>query len=1366
MTKNTLRQIASLFLVISFSATANNPRFRSLDINDGLPFNSVRSLATDHLGYIWIGTELGLASFDGYTLQKYLADKNNPNSIADPYILDIELDSNNNLWVTSGENGLSRYNRATDNFTVFRHDPQNSNSLSANTINALQHDDNGILWVATQNGLDRFDTLNNQFTHYSHDESNLESLPSNRIRTLAKAQSGELYIGSSKGLSYFHAETNSFKTVKLKEGNQPVVRTISEDGNGKLWLGTHQGLYTYDPATATSSKFEIDSVKYVLSSLIDSENNIWIGTFQNGIYRIDESKKIINFRSDKSNAHSLTDNAIISLLQDHSGMIWAGSYTAGVNYFDPLTIEFGSFDNSINSFHCLPSNDFRSVYPINNEVVWLGTDSGLVKLNLNEKSCSKLQHDSNDNNTISHDEIYAISKGSDETYWLGTSDGLDKLHSEDDKITRYGHLFDEAAIFKIINLQDSLLLAADNGLYKFNKSSETARRISYQDGKIFDQNINTVSIDSNGTVWIASSAGLYYADSQLDSVEQAPVSIKELKDKAIRSLSIDQEENIWLTYDGEGLYLYERNSGKLQAVGNSMGLYLNHGFSGLFNDQSHNIWMLTKTQGLYKIDPVEKSFINYKAADGLHSELFNLGAFGQFPDGRLIFGGRTGLNIFHPEKISLNNTLPKVSITQLKKFGEPVTIEKSQAEKEAIADADEINLSYLDSNFGFDFIATHYPAPEKIQYAYLLEGLDNNWHYTNATNRGITYDGLNAGEYTFRLKAKSKNGIWSDDNVALRIYKTPAPWETWWAISLYIIALVLAIILIIRKRTQILAERAVALEKTVKQRTHELVLEKNKVEQLLSNKNEEFANVSHEFRTPLTLILGPIAQLLNTNKNPQELDRLNVIQRNGYRLLRMVDQLLNLETFRVKSITERIPQAIGKNIQLIAEAFIDLANEKNITIKIINREKINFEFTQDAMEKIVLNLLSNALKYTKPGGEIIIETLRKPGDGSQLNEYQIKVTDTGIGIPESKLDSIFERYNRVLNEYSEQVTGAGIGLALVKELVEAHHGRISVESTVGAGTTFTVSLPIIGEVDNLNIEANKNNEILAMELESIHNQFLPLSVSHEKYLSHNQHSTNILIIEDNPDMRRYIESCLSGIYNILVAKNGEEGVSLAKQEVPDLIISDIMMPKMDGYQVTRTIRQCEITNHIPIILLTARSDRESKLKGWYEKADEYLTKPFDLQELKLRISNLLNIRDILKKRLTETAFKEQPKTEIKDEQDIDTNKEIQQQEFIHHINSCLEGIFTNSELTVPQMAKAVKMSERQFFRKLKNITDMSPVEYLRRYRLEKAKDLLQAGKSANFSAYEVGFSSQSYFGRCFKAQFGISPGEFKKSAKT
>jgi len=1360
-----------LCVFVSSNSWASSLRFKNLNVNDGLPFNSVRAIAEDKDGNIWLGTEIGLARYDGHAIKTYFPNDKNPNSIAGTYILDLEIDKHGALWVTSGEKGLSRYNRDTDDFTLFVHDPEDNSSLISNEITALKSVDTNFMWVGTSQGLSLLDITNNSSTHFKSNPDVLNSLPDNNIRALLESSNGDLYAGTGKGLALYNPVEKDFRLIQFGKSKHPVIRSIVQTSNGLIWVGTRgDGLFTLNPKTLVSKKFNFEAnVNSVLSLYVDFDDNVWAGTSQHGLLMIDTEYNVLNMKPDKSDAHSLSDKTILSLHLDRSNQMWVGTYNSGVDSFSPEHLVWGSGNNTKNSYHCIPSENIRSALAISNTTILLGTLAGLTELNLADGSCKNYSNEKSNNSSISDEEVYEIFKDSSGSFWIGTNNGLDEFDRKRGEFVRFGKQIKNSTVYKIIEHQGYLFLATSGGLYKFSLMEKKALLIKNKQNELSELYVSRLNIDANGTIWVASEQGVFVLEKKLSYLKRAQIDNKPLTMGVVYSYLVDSKGIHWFSIRNGSIKKYDPILRKLTSASKQLEISNNVGISGIYETSDRFIWFATLTHGLFKYNSESKELTNFRLSDGLHSETFNYDTFTQFPDGRLFFGGKTGFNIFHPDKIKLNTSPPFVSITQLKLFGKKITPHQNYGGftiNKHISDLNELELSHREIVFGFDFVANHHLAPKKIKYYYQLEGFDKDWIETSAQNRGVTYNNISPGDYTFRLKAKTHNDVWSENDVALKIIILPAPWLTWWAFTLYGIFVIASIFLFIRYRTRALQLRAEQLKESVELKTKELVEEKDKVEQLLSRKNEEFANVSHEFRTPLTLVLGPLAQVIKKIKTEKELDRLNIVQRNGYRLLRMVDQLLNLETFRVKSITQKSPQAIGKNTKLITDAFSDLADEKNISISLRKELDINFQFTPDAYEKILLNLLSNAIKYSKSGDSITIEITR-----TNDNQFELVVRDTGIGIPNNKLVSIFERYNRVLDENSEQVTGAGIGLALVKELVEAHDGHINLRSELEKGTSITISLPIIGEVDTVQVNSHTNDEIVAMELMSLSSQTINQPKNQQQSININTDKPSVLIIEDNADMREYIQNSISDIYQVLTANDGKQGVELAIKEVPDLIISDIMMPKMDGYQTTNALRNNEVTNHIPIILLTARGDRESRLKGWYEKADEYLTKPFDVEELRIRLKNLLSIRDILKKRFSESIFinkKTIPlpdnKSSAAEKQDTQLLIEEQQQEFVIKLNGILENIYQDSELTIPQISKAIAMSDRQFFRKLKNVFDIAPIEYLRRFRLEKAKLLLDEGKSVNYAAIEVGFTSQSYFGRCFKAQFGVSPRDYKNAS--
>ena len=1376
-TRSTLFNFEKFKLVVLFltyfvsSVHADSVSFDSLDVKDGLPDNAVRAIAQENSGIVWFGTELGLASWDGLQIRRYLADDTDENSIAGSYVRAIELDSSNTLWVSGSDNGLSRYNRDTDDFENFQHTPGNLNSISSNTVTKIRKGAGDILWIATDKAIDKLNTNSQSVKSYPlfYNSQNDEWLSSSEsdIRALYVAKNKTVWAGGKNGILFYNSSKDQFELLPLRSGKQPTILSIAERNDDNLWIGTREGLFIYSRATQKVTKFSFPkNVERVHSLLFDSEY-LWVGSSKFGIFRIDDKNNIVNIRPDKTFKNSLGDSVIFDLHLDHSGMIWIATYNAGVFLLNPNSLAFGSYNESLNSLECLVSADVRRALAIDDKNLLLGTPYGLILVDLLTKNCRTFQHRPDDISSLSHNGIYALSKISENEFLVGTTNGLNKFNFIKGTFTRINHqevTEGRLGVYSLMQDKEKIFLATNKGVYLFFPKTSKFQEVKTNEGLPINSHIFDIIKDTSSNIWFTSTKGLFKLNpNSTYAIPQDPI-YEQLTGSEIWGIVEKTKNIIWLAIEEKGLFEFNTELKTITSINDLLGIDIKNGFAGLYSTEN-SIWISTYNRGLIRVNKSTTQASFFDSSDGLHSDLFNAKSHAKFPDGRLLFGGKTGFNIFNPKSIKENKNAPIISLTQLRRFGKPVIPHKDydglKIDKH-ISEVNSLSLTHRDTIFGFDFIATDYLQPEKITYSYLLEGFDQNWTETSSQNRGVTYNNVDPGDYTFRVKAKNSRGIWSKENVALEISIAPAPWFTWWAYTIYALISIFLIWFTFNKRTQWLKERAIDLESTVELRTKELATEKEKVEQLLSRKNEEFANVSHEFRTPLTLILGPINQLVTKSKDKTLVSKLNIVQRNALRLLRMVDQLLNLETFRVKAITQKSPQAIGKITQLVAEAFADLAEEKQITFNIETIEPVCFDFTPDAFEKIILNLLSNAIKYTKPGGTITVSTTR-----IEQALYQIQVSDTGIGIAKDKLENVFERFNRVMDENSEQVTGSGIGLALVKSLVESHEGSVELESELGQGTTITVKLPIINEVDESQINVHQNDEIIAMELMNVSSSGLHEgSIAQSAETIQSTGKPTVLVIEDNDDMRQYIVESIGQQFNTLMAADGQAGLELAIREVPDLIISDIMMPKLDGYQTTKALREAQITNHIPVVLLTARGDRDSRLKGWEEKADEYITKPFDVEELVIRISNLIEIRNILKRRFSETVFEKTKETLESPEEDsgdlsiVEINTQRLQQEFIEQLNQHIESVYMEAELAVVDIAKAINMSERQFYRKLRSVIDMTPSEYLRRFRLEKSKEILRSGKTANFTAFEVGFSSQAYFSKCFKAQYNLTPRQF------
>ncbi len=1109
------------------------------------------------------------------------------------------------------------------------------------------------------------------------------------------------------------------KTFNSKNTNTQLLLK-----DNQLLVGSSNGIFKLDlKQNSTSQLFSQQLTGKTRQLLKDKDNQLFIAT-QSGLWKLDGNFNQLTpvdlSEIELNNSKQIEFNRIYS---DNEGILW-------------LSIN----DEGLYSYHPARNKLMRKRFNIpeqkNTQLIRIVEDDQLMISNRDSSYLSGIDR------TINH-PVYAYLQTNNEHY-LGAKGDI--IYIDQDQ-NEHQITYSKDSTFPNENITGIL----DDSLGRFwIVSQRSGLNISTFESNQFVSQNNNIAIPletrvlirfitklSTNKIILASRNALYQYNTDTNKLEM--LQSFNTQDISINRFTRSQGE-LFLHSTNDSIYTYNLNSGDFNQldipvdnigclIRQQQSLLIAQSKGSLYHWKNNQLRTIEISEGLPKGGLNGKMCINHQ--------------------GHAYFSAFDGLYRYQPQA-NLINTVKPVTLIQSVELNHQNRLLSTLTNQ-------ALTMTAADFPIKFNLASSSYLMTSKNQYQYRFKNKGDQWNQLSSITRQALFDALAPDTYQIEFRSSNNSGIWSD-SVEFTLLVKPPIWLTIWAKVGYLILLLAVIYLFYSHKLKISQQRAEELEETVKRRTEALNHEKHIVEDLLSQKNEEFANISHEFRTPLTLILGPLAQVLKTNNNQQELERLNIVQRNGFRLLRMVDQLLNLETFRVKAITQKSPQPVGKKIQLLTDAFADLATEKKIRLETATIEDISFEFTPDAIEKIILNLLSNAVKYTLPGGQISVEAIR-----TTENEYRIKITDTGIGIPADKLESVFKRYHRVLDKNSEQVTGAGIGLSLVKSLVETHNGCVSIESQLGEGTMVTINLPIISEVETLSIVQHKNDEIIAMELMSLTSQThqsLPEIQTSSQLIADGKPS--VLVIEDNQDMRQYIIGSINGDFQVLSAKDGEEGVNIAINEIPDLIISDVMMPNKDGYQTAHELRSNRVTNHIPIILLTARGDRESRLKGWQKRADEYLTKPFDVEELKIRLNNLLEIRNILKKRFGEYAFHTPPAISPTEVDEKQSSSGLEQERLINQLNKVLETEYADPNTSISSLAIAMAMSERQFFRKLKSILDMTPAEYLRRFRLEKAKVLLEQGLSINSVAFDVGFSSQSYFGKCFKAQFGISPTKFKK----
>lgn len=1359
-------------------------RFQEPPYANKISHPTILSFAQQANGYIWIGTADGLNRFDGQDNKVYRSSSKNPYSLSHSVINDLYLDNSGALWVAT-ESGLDRYDSKLDRFISFDLNQVTKSIDTTYRVSKIFEDSQKRLWIGTHDGgmflitADRKNVLQVKLSKKILFKEKLA------VRDVIESKSKNIWVASNYGLLALDSESEEFVFPQTTHEHSNLVRgetyALSYLKENKILVANNYGLFSYEPDNNRLIQIKPNLFKSKFITQIHQLENdkLLIGTQRSGLFLFNlssQSYKQFTIASDKNS--SIPDNQINSIFKSNNQNIWIAT-NLGIVVLDINQQSFGHFKAREDLTNCLAGNTIYSILQDSHDMLWIAAfGQGLTRINITTGQCKKFDEVLTSKQSKPLQNIVTLYEDEFGVVWAGSyGEGVFKF---DRKLQQFSDFDASRANGNRLTTKGTMRTIHGNGngkiwfaVYRrgiFELNTQTNKLTNFyppqQNHSLYmAKAIEDIKSDSSNNLWIATAfQGLWKYN--LNSKTFSPIKSDKTNTTFIpdrlSSVTLDKENNVWIGSEGSGVFSFNTTTEEINNYSIEDGL-LSNIILKILQDSKGDMWFLTD-KGLSRLSQTSKNIQTFLKQDGLQADAFTNTGFFDSTGNILTTGGINGFNRFDVRNIKKQTKIQsEVQLTSFELFYKPVQPSDNELTSplsQSIGLTKKISLNYDQNVFAFTFSSMEFISPEQISYQFMLQGYDTDWNTVNYGRRYANYTNISPGDYKFRVKASNKLGEWNDLVTEVEISIAFPWWQTNSAYFVFTILTFLLIYFFIIFRTKSLTLRAKELEQSVIRRTRELGQEKNKVELLLSRKNEEFANVSHEFRTPLTLILGPLAQILKTNTNSEEIDRLNIVQRNAYRLLRMVDQLLNIETFRIKSISQKSPQAIGRIIRLLVEAFADLAKEKDIQLVIQETIEINFEFTNDAIEKIVLNLLSNAIKYSKPGGVIKVSTRR-----TKQNQFNIEISDSGIGIPADKINTVFERYNRVLDDKSEQITGAGIGLALVKALVESHQGNITIESELGKGTTVSINLPIINEVNDLQVSPHSNDEVIAMELMGLSSQTVTFQqtppVSNALYDSD---KPSILVIEDNQDMRNFISTSISQDYQVSTAINGRQGLEQAIKEVPDLIISDVMMPGMDGYEVTHALRTNQVTSHIPIILLTARGDRESRLKGWQNKTDEYLTKPFDIEELLIRIDNLLSIRDILCKRFGEELNIGNNSTQF----DISEPSPEQKREkdFVAKLEVIVASCYMQPDIKMAEIAAKIYMSERQLYRKLRAILDISPNHYLRSYRLKIAASLLDQGRPVTNVMIDCGFSTHSYFSKCFKAQYGCSPSEFKQQLES
>lgn len=1363
-----------LFTTLAYSHS-QQLQFEHITTKDGLSNNNVKCILQDRQGFMWFGTEEGVSRFDGYNFVRYKHIPDDVNSISANYIWSMFEDSEGFIWIGTG-NGLNKFDPVTEKFSHYFHDEQRPESISDNDVTCILEDSDGYLWIGTSHGLNQFNRKTQKFKHFIHEPHNPNSISLNYISCLYEDSRGDLWIGTgsiaaetSGGINKFDQKTETFVSYKFEPsryGHSNWITAIAEDASANLWIGTDYGLREFNRNTNTFTHYYYhDSSPLSLarntiqSVLIDSKDNVWVGSWGGGLNLLNKiSGEFIQYHNNPQDTYSLNNNKVKTIYEDRNGCLWIGTTGGGINTIKPLSNFFQHYGKYISEVRMQTGyevNSYKFIYEDRSGKLWLGSEGEINVLDrsvlANNWTTIQLGHLGTSVNSIIEDESGI--------FWIGSTHGLiryDPLKKQEKWYTFTESESPGLITFPVYNVlidQEGLLwIGTQQGLYRFDRQNNTYTRFVHEPelmNTLSDNRVFSILKDSFGTLWIGTVYGLNKFDPRNQVFLNYQVDQKildHLRYNDIRVMCEDKLNNLWLG-TAYGLKMFSLTTGNFRLFTQKDGLPDNV-INGLLADENNNIWISTNS-GLSKFNHETNQFKNYDYWDGIQNTTFNSGACLKNKNGEMFFGGNNGLTGFHPDSIKQDSSVPPIVITSFKKYNEPVLLDTS------ISYTKKLILAYHENVISFEFAALNFINPRKNQFAYKMEGFIDDWIYSG-NKHDVTFTNLSPGNYLFRVKGSNSADVWNEQGASLRIIVLPPWWRTGWAYAFY--ALIMGSLVIGLWRFQV---RRIQIRNELKMRR----FESQKLQELDSLKSRFFANISHEFRTPLTLILGPLGKLLSQTKSKEKKQELKLMQRNAQRLQRLINQLLDLSKIEAGKMTlQAQPENIVALLNRIVQSFESQAKLKGIELKFQSEpDEIIAYIDRDKIENIFYNLLSNALKFTPSSGTVACR-IQIAEYGKKINgkfripqsEIRISVSDTGIGIPPDHLDKIFDRFYQIDDSYTREHEGSGIGLALTKELVDLHHGKIEVESELNKGTTFSVYLPLgkdhlkPEEIAAQLSESDDPSESLKFTPEEERSESSELS---ERFvlLSRRKALPIVLIVEDNRDMRSYLKDCLTSDYRIIETVDGEDGLKTAIDKIPDLIISDVMMPKMDGFQLCRRLKIDERTSHIPVILLTARAAAADKIGGLEFGADDYIIKPFDTKELLVRVKNLIDQRRLLRKKFSQqTAF-------MPDEiatTPVDVS-------FLQKAKHIVEGHLADEDFSVESLAKNIGMSRSQLHRKLRALTDRSASEFIRTLRLQRAAHLLQQKQfSVTEVAFEVGFNNPSYFAACFRKQFGKLPSEY------
>ena len=1379
----TISALLGLFLSpFTLFGQAQHIELRHLSTADGLSENTVLCIEQDRYGFLWFGTQTGLNQYDGYGFKIYQNNPQDSASISNNYVSALHEDPQGILWIGTDSGGLNRFNRFQNNFDSFKNHPGDSTSLASDYVQCLLTDYKGRFWIGTASGLCRFQhesrifttmlrgyTINTLFEDHEHHlwigtalnglfkldamhhvlqqyryvPSRSGGLSSDHIRSIAEDADNNLWVATlDGGLNLYDSKSDQFVAFKHDAGDPTSIRnntvfTLYRDRNGALLAGLENGgievvqldhdreksVARFTPYVKDGLFTSIFNKSTVRSISEDLQGNLWIGTYNNGIEAVlHDRKQFVNYYSEPYHEEGLNNNFIQTFLEDDRGSLWIGTDGGGLNYFDPSEETFLSIMHDPQNPKSLSNNHVLDLCKDPGGQLWIATWDGLNLMHPQTHACIAFHHAEGNPATLSNSKITCVHLDTLHNLWVGTLNGLNLYHRTDRTFSR---------------------------------------PLESQVSNLTNQYIQTMMSDRQGNVWIATVWGLHrilYSDLLHENYTSTlfihdPEDATSLSENHVLSMHEDGQGRIWCG-TMNGLNCYHPHSETFTMYTLSDG-YTSNWISSIIEDDHGILWLGTH-KGLIRFDPATLNSLHFDRRDGLIVEDFTRGAI-RSKTGELYFGGKTGFTRFYPDHIHQSTFIPPIVLTDFRIFNESVPLETvfSESGNKDPSVFASLELSYMQNNFSFEFASLDFTSPEKNRYRYQLEGFDPTWHEVDASRRHATYTNLSGGDYVFRVKASNADGLWNQTPLTIALEITPPFWKTQWAMVLYFL---LSITLMFGLRELIIYRQKLKSEIEFERK------EAERIHELDAMKLRFFTNISHEFRTPLTLIIGLLQKLMQYPRSISRTTRFQnyqIISRNANRLLRLINQIMDIRKLDEGCMQLELRyRDIVNFIRAISSSFKFQAEQRHIQFGFsTEQEELHAWFDPDKLDKIIYNVLSNAFKFTHDGGQIHIQlklknaseenhqaAAQEEAEGSKPNRLEILIEDDGIGIPDAYLETIFNPFVQVENNELPATGGTGIGLSLTRELIEIHGGEIAVQSQPNQGSRFLITLPLnlkpppSAPIDELSQQPGRIGSQAPKQVTPIHSD-----------IKQHADAPVVLLVDDEVDFRRFLIDELGSEYRFLEASDGETAYQMTMTEQPDMIVSDVRMPKMDGFTLCSMLKQNSDTSHIPIILLTSKIDERSRIDGFDHGADDYIAKPFDVQLLRARIGNLMDSRKKLKDLYSHEIYL-QPKNIVITPDD---------ERFLKRVMECIEAQMDNCDFNVIHLGREIGLSRVQLYRKIKALTDLTPNDLIKTLRLKRAAQYLQESQLTVFEiAYQVGFRDPSYFSKCFRNQFNTSPAAY------